>query len=312
MSVHVADPPLTHAKNSKGEWKYVRDVPNGIDCGCICPVCNEPLIAKHCLNEGKMPHFAHVSGVECHGAQMSALHQRAQEIILEKKAVMAPEDRAMKATMMFFVDVCKEDSKTWEGIRPDIVGETADGKKWAIEIFYTNEVNDEKRDKILKNGVACFEINIKNQSFEQLEDFLLNSCDDRYWINNPYYDLLIREMPSRSGVPEIVEHSYPINCSSLKDFYNYLDDGRQLYLGAKYYEVYDFELAPDCSALWVVHYNPSRNMPPYKLTKFYIKDNQLWGETITKSLSKIMPIWKEIVEELRNNAVILDDDTVVF
>lgn len=58
MSAHDKDLPLTHAKNANGEWKYVRDVENGIDCGCVCPKCGEPLIAKHCPNEGKIPHFA--------------------------------------------------------------------------------------------------------------------------------------------------------------------------------------------------------------------------------------------------------------
>lgn len=196
MSIHDIDLPLTHAKNSKGEWKYVRDVPNGADCGCVCPICNGDLIAKHCLNEGKTPHFAHASGVECHGAQMSALHHRAQEIIKEKKTVMAPEyiknGNRIEAKRFEFVDVDLENQKEWPTIRPDVLGEAADGKKWAIEIFYTNEVDKIKEEKIIRNGVACFEINITNQSFEQLEDFLLNSCENRYWINNPYYDEIIQ------------------------------------------------------------------------------------------------------------------------
>ena len=81
MSVHDKDLPLTHAKNASGEWKYVRDVTNGADCGCVCPICNKSLIAKHCLNEGKTPHFAHEPGVDCCANQMSILHLRAQEII---------------------------------------------------------------------------------------------------------------------------------------------------------------------------------------------------------------------------------------
>lgn len=188
MSAHDKDLPLTHAKNANGEWKYVRDVENGIDCGCVCPKCGEPLIAKHCPNEGKIPHFSHVPGVVCCANQMSIMHLRAQEIIKEKKTVMAPGYRTIAATKMHFIDVRTEVSKEWEGIRPDIVGVTADGKKWAIEIYYTNKVDNIKRDKIVNNDVACFEININNQSFEQLENFLLNSCEERFWINNPYYD----------------------------------------------------------------------------------------------------------------------------
>lgn len=314
MSVHDKDLPLTHAKNAMGEWVYVRKAKPGIECGCKCPICNEALIAKPCFNGGKAPHFAHVSGVECHGAQMSALHQRAQEIIKEKKAVMAPEYiknyKKIEAKSFEFVDVDLENQKEWKDIRPDIIGETADGKKWAIEIFYTNEVNKVKEEKIKNNGVACFEIDITKQSFEQLEGFLLNSCDDRRWINNPYYDQLIREMPSKNGVPEIVEHSFPANCNSLEDFYNYLREGCKFYWGAKCYNVYDYELTPDCSALWVVHYTPNRNMPPYKLTKFYINENKLYGETITMSYSKIKARWEKISAKIIVSSD--NDDVAIF
>ena len=193
MSAHDKDLPLTHAKNANGEWKYVRDVENGIDCGCVCPKCGEPLIAKHCPNEGKIPHFAHVPGVVCCANQMSALHLRAQEIIQEKKAVMAPVYRTMGATKMHFVGVVTEDSEEWKGIRPDIVGTSSGGMKWAIEIYYTNKVDGVKEEKIWNLDVSCLEIDISGQSFDGLESFLLESVEGRWWVNNPNYDQMILE-----------------------------------------------------------------------------------------------------------------------
>lgn len=197
MSVHDKDLPLTHAKNANGEWKYVRDVPNGADCGCVCPICNKSLIAKHCLNEGKTPHFAHEPGVDCCASQMSFLHLRAQEIIKEKKTVMAPGYRTIAATQMHFVDVVTENSEEWKGIRPDIVGTSSGGMKWAIEIYYTNKVDGVKEEKIWNLGVSCLEIDISSQSFDGLENFLLESVGGRWWVNNPNYDQMILEKDKR-------------------------------------------------------------------------------------------------------------------
>ena len=193
MNKHEIEPPLTHAPNEHGELKYVRDVPIGDACGCICPKCKEALIAKHCYNEGKIPHFAHVSGKVCIGAQMSALHLRAQQIIIEKKAVMAPKYKRMNERILLFEDVCIEEREEWPGIRPDVFGVTADGRKWAIEIYYTNKVDRIKEEIIYKQGVSCLEIDISRLSFDDLEKYILVSAEKSHWINNPNYDEIIRE-----------------------------------------------------------------------------------------------------------------------
>lgn len=195
MKKHEIEPPLTHALNERGELKYVRDVPIGEACGCICPKCKEPLIAKHCYNEGKLPHFAHVSDTVCIGAQMSAIHLRAQQIIVDKKIVMAPAytkyNRTVSAKQLVFVDAKPEERNEWEGIRPDVVCEDAEGRKWSIEIFYTNEIDENRRSKIKELGISCIEIDVRNVRIEDLEEFLLYSDDHRWWINNPNYDQIL-------------------------------------------------------------------------------------------------------------------------
>ena len=195
MKKHEIEPPLTHALNERGELKYVRDVPIGDACGCICPKCKEPLIAKHCYNEGKSPHFAHVSGKVCIGAQMSALHLRAQQIIVEKLAVMAPAykkyNRTVKSKKLEFINAFPEECGEWEGIRPDVVCEDVSGNKWSIEIFYTNAIDDNRRRIIIDQGIPCLEIDVNKVKYEDLEEFLINSAKHRYWINNPIYDKIL-------------------------------------------------------------------------------------------------------------------------
>lgn len=41
-----------------GRYVDVREVPSGMQCGCKCPGCDLPLIARHCMI-GRVDHFAH-------------------------------------------------------------------------------------------------------------------------------------------------------------------------------------------------------------------------------------------------------------
>ena len=38
---------LKYALNAKGELVHIDSVPNGNDCGCVCPACKKPLQAKN-------------------------------------------------------------------------------------------------------------------------------------------------------------------------------------------------------------------------------------------------------------------------
>ena len=69
---------LTYAITNDGRFVNVDDVKTGQDCGCICPGCKEPLVAK---NKGmvRVHHFAHQSGTECELANESMLHLLAKE-----------------------------------------------------------------------------------------------------------------------------------------------------------------------------------------------------------------------------------------
>ena len=73
---------LTYALDQTGQLVNVDDVPVGNRCGCFCPACKEPLIAK---NQGtkRKHHFAHQSGTECEYAVESMLHILAKEKIRE-------------------------------------------------------------------------------------------------------------------------------------------------------------------------------------------------------------------------------------
>lgn len=53
---------LFAAVDDKGDIRFIGDVPRGLACGCFCPTCASPLVAKQGnLNEW---HFAHEAGQE--------------------------------------------------------------------------------------------------------------------------------------------------------------------------------------------------------------------------------------------------------
>lgn len=73
---------LTYAINANEDFVHVDEVPNGNSCGCKCPACGEPLMAR---NNGtrRKHHFAHRSGIDCKFAYETMLHRLAKEKIMK-------------------------------------------------------------------------------------------------------------------------------------------------------------------------------------------------------------------------------------
>ena len=116
MNKDFQEEPLTHAFDGSGELVYVLDVKDEYLNSCRCPKCNDILTVKKCPQHGKTPHFAHRNNLNCKGAQMSAIHSKAIQIIKEELAVMAPEyykenkKFIVSAQKLAFVSVTDENS----------------------------------------------------------------------------------------------------------------------------------------------------------------------------------------------------------
>ena len=68
---------LTYALDSEGKLVNIEQAESGKKCNCICPACQESLVAR----KGKIRkhHFAHSSGKNCEHAYETMLHQLAKE-----------------------------------------------------------------------------------------------------------------------------------------------------------------------------------------------------------------------------------------
>lgn len=143
------------------------DVPNGKSCGCVCPHCHHPLIAR---NRGKKNehHFAHI-GDTCIGARMTALHLLAQNVLAERKVVMLPEYHKTfvveDAQVRTFNDVTLEEYSKVEDVvlRPDCVCRKDESSEplW-VEIYCRHKVDDFKRKEIQSRRTYCVEVDFRD------------------------------------------------------------------------------------------------------------------------------------------------------
>jgi hypothetical protein len=71
-----------------GRVVSVNEVERGQACGCTCPACRRPLIARQ--GEVRVWHFAHATGADCEGGAESALHLAAKTAIERAGGITLP------------------------------------------------------------------------------------------------------------------------------------------------------------------------------------------------------------------------------
>lgn len=80
------------ALDQSGGVRFVGEVDNGVACGCFCPVCASPLLAKQ--GELNAWHFAHQPGQErpeCEPGSINLLRRLAIEGVMELASLQLPE-----------------------------------------------------------------------------------------------------------------------------------------------------------------------------------------------------------------------------
>lgn len=170
---------ITLGINADGELVHISQVKAGKACNCVCKRCHNPLIAR-LGNGGRTPHFAHLKGSDCVGAQESALHQLAKEVLAKELVLMDPQSHTIRFDR---IEIEKYDSAT--GLKPDCVGYIGDRNIW-IEFKRTHEVDSDKTQKIIANKIDTIEIDINDcdGTTENMRSFLCQSSDRRKWIYN--------------------------------------------------------------------------------------------------------------------------------
>lgn len=79
------------ALDAAGASRFVGDVPRGAACGCFCPVCNSPVVAKQ--GDELEWHFAHEAGTErpeCRAGAVNLLRRLAVDDLARRGLVLLP------------------------------------------------------------------------------------------------------------------------------------------------------------------------------------------------------------------------------
>lgn len=166
-----------------GEIIHISEVNSGILQNCLCPKCGSILIAKK--GDIRKHHFAHYNYENCQGAQETALHLLAKEILYQEKCVCLPciqddQDINIKSFDLVTLEVREA------GLVFDALG-YAENEKLAIEIKVTHEIDDRKRQIVVDHGIQMIEIDLSDylageNNKAEIADAVIKSAP-RYWIN---------------------------------------------------------------------------------------------------------------------------------
>ncbi len=207
---------------SDGEFMDVHDVPRGAKCGCICPSCKTPLIARQ--GNEKEWHFAHASRSvyektenECEFSFYVSVRMMARQIIGDELEVLLPEYRdsvskynhrtGRSILENFTVTDSKkiqlsgiEVERTFLGVPVDIVGQVG-GFKFVI--YFTHPGRDVPVELISPTDTQCgivavalntlpikFRAERKSGSSYQttLLEHLSDDVTSKQWVFHPRYD----------------------------------------------------------------------------------------------------------------------------
>lgn len=189
-----------------------QQVASGLACGCVCPACQSPLIAKAADSPSRRPHFAHFAESNCRAGYETALHKKAKELLSEHGSLVLPawdgeEGMPNPPTMV-------DDEGRWIAGRrvdmparpvqltavrteerqgdyiPDVIAQDEQGTL-LIEIRVSHAVDALKRQRIQSEGRRLVEIDLSKlhpdvvQDEDQLKHWVLAELSNRYWLACP-------------------------------------------------------------------------------------------------------------------------------
>lgn len=208
-------------RENDGEFVDVADAPRGKQCGCICPSCKTPLIARQ--GNVKEWHFAHASRSvysrtekECQFSFYVSVRMMARQVIREKLELILPryedvvsgyhESSSSKISIPFVVTKQRkiiltevEIEKTFTGVSVDIVGKVAD---FYFVIYFSHpgrsvpNILSNPADK--KCGIISVSLEPiaklfshskanKEPYHEILQKYLTNHVESKRWLFHPRY-----------------------------------------------------------------------------------------------------------------------------
>lgn len=181
-------------------------VESGLKCGCTCPGCGAPLVARHSHSGKVTSNFAHHDADDCATGFETAVHLAAKQLIADRMALFLPEVIARAQGIdISGKDLSRERLLSPAGareltavrveeclgiIRPDLV--VAIGRQEVlVEIAVTHFVDEVKRARIQALGMPAVEFDLselREMNFDALEIALFTDAQQAEWVWHPERD----------------------------------------------------------------------------------------------------------------------------
>ncbi|MEN1944456.1 competence protein CoiA family protein [Luteimonas sp. MJ293] len=189
------------------------EVPKGKACGCVCPACHAPLVAKAQESRRRRPHFAHLTDTGCQTGRETGIHERAKQLIADYQRLAVPawagdpidmpnpphardEDGCLHwgrpvdypARSMELRDI--EIERSFGTYKPDVVARDEVGEL-LIEVRVTHAVDDIKAERVQAQGRRMVEIDLSQlhrdipHDLAAFEHAVLDDAANRSWISCP-------------------------------------------------------------------------------------------------------------------------------
>lgn len=178
---------------------FVSDVALGLDCGCTCPECGEPLIARNRDFPGRrrVRHFQHARASSCPGGFETAIHRMAKEVVATSDAVLLPRwasgDVVIEPEALAIVSARLEVPLIDGAARPDVLlrgmAEEIEFDVLCVEVRVHHAVDAPKRDLLASNGLDTMEIDLSGLTDEAVADpvafryEVLDNPANRHWVH---------------------------------------------------------------------------------------------------------------------------------
>lgn len=188
----------------EGRLVFAGEVPHGKSCGCVCPACHGPLIARNVPSptRQRIYHFQHATVTpECGGGQEGAVHRMAKELLTQIPELLLPAfssgDYLVPAERIQ-LEACQLEHGYVDGaIRVDAVVTGVAGDELEptvfdpllVEIRVRHAVDHEKRGRVRQAHLSMIEIDLSGMDEADLFDReafieqLASTPGNRQWIN---------------------------------------------------------------------------------------------------------------------------------
>ena len=191
----------------------VEDVASGLACGCFCPGCRSPLVARQGSRAWSFAHHGSKGDIGC---LETAIHRVAKQALLDAGAMVVPGyklavsaqsadgrihlvEREVAAKRQIRFDRVALEVALGE-IRPDVVGYRGT-RRLLIEIFVTHKVDSDKLAKLTRLGMPALEIDLSDMhtasatlSISTITTRVVERATQKAWLFYPGVDQVVQKM----------------------------------------------------------------------------------------------------------------------